>query len=100
MKRETAEKIAKDFLNQMNPEMWDGNGEKPESVNTKIWEYDLCEHDFLDVGIEYNNEEKTWEHCCEIVDKKSGLMTEILHGYGIDSYFNLADTIEDICQGY
>ena len=37
-------KIAKDFLNQMNPEMWDGNGEKPESVNTKIWEYDLCEY--------------------------------------------------------
>ena len=30
MKRETAGKIAKDFLNQMNPEMWDGNGEKPE----------------------------------------------------------------------
>lgn len=44
MKRETAEKIAKDFLNQMNPEMWDGNGEKPESVNTKISGYDLCEY--------------------------------------------------------
>ena len=40
------------------------------------------------------------EHCCEIVDKESGLMTEMLHGYGIDSYLNLADTIEDICQGY
>lgn len=34
MKRETAEKIAKDFLNQINPEMWDGNGKKPKSVNS------------------------------------------------------------------
>lgn len=100
MKRETAEKIAKDFLNQMNPEMWDGNGEKPESVNTKILEYDLCEYDLLDISIEYNNEDKTLEHCCEIVDKKSDLMIEVLHGYGIDSYLNLSDTIEDICQGY
>ena len=29
MTREKATKIVTDFLNDMNPDMWDGNGNKP-----------------------------------------------------------------------
>ena len=99
MTREKAEAIAKEFLRQNNPDIWDGTGEKPESFITTIWEYELNEYDFLDISMEYSVEDKCWIHRCEIVDKKSDTMTEILSGYGIDSYLNLADTIEDICQG-
>lgn len=33
MTREKATKIVTDFLSDMNPDMWDGNGNKPESFD-------------------------------------------------------------------
>ena len=48
----------------------------------------------------YCNEDDEWVHCCEIVDKSSDTMTEMLTGYGIDSILNLVDTILDLCKGF
>ena len=99
MTRERAEMIAKEFLHKMNPDMWNVIGEKPAAVNTKLWECELNSDDFLDISIEFDKKESLWVHRCEIVGKEDNTMTEFLSGYGIDSYLNLADTIEDICHG-
>ncbi len=100
MERQKAYDIANSFLTEINPDYWDGKGEKPSSFVELIWEYDLSEYDRLDISMEYSEEDKCWIHFCEIVDKKNNMMTEILTGYGIDSVENLTDTILDICKEY
>lgn len=52
----------------------------------------------LDISFEYE-ESDGWLHLCELREKASGDLLAMLHGYGIDSVPNLADTIEDICNG-
>lgn len=94
-----AKKIAENFLSRMNPENWDGVGEKPESFDTRIVTYDIDSYDVeLDISFEYDEDEKCWLHYCEVRDKASGDMVEPLHGYGVDSVQNLTDTILDICH--
>lgn len=44
MTREKATKIVTDFLNDMNPDMWDGNGNKPESFDEHAWQYPLTDN--------------------------------------------------------
>lgn len=100
MKREKAYEIANEFLKQMNPDLWDGNGEKLSTLNEVIWECELSEYDNLNISMEYSEEDRCWMHRCAIVDNKSDTMVEMLSGYGIDSIENLTDTILDICKGY
>lgn len=99
MTREKANIIANDFFKDMNHDFWNGNGKKPTSFDERIWEYELSEYDWLDISM-YCNEDDEWVHCCEIVDKSSDTMTEMLTGYGIDSILNLVDTILDLCKGF
>ena len=51
MTRQEAKKIAQTFLKQVNPYMWDGNGEKPKSVDTRICEIPLPGFVRLDLSI-------------------------------------------------
>lgn len=37
MTREKATKIVTEFLKDMNPNMWNGNGNKPESFDEHSW---------------------------------------------------------------
>lgn len=37
MQREKAAKIVTDFLKDMNPDMWNGNGNKPKSFDEHGW---------------------------------------------------------------
>ena len=99
MKRETAGKIAKDFLNQMNPEMWDGNGEKPESFDNRAWEYPLTNEVNLEITF-VNNEEDGWCHYCDLVCASDDASFDMLSGYGIDSVQNIIDTVLDLCRDY
>ena len=99
MTREKANIIANDFFKYLNHDFWNGNGKKPTSFDERIWEYELSEYDWLDISM-YCNEDDEWVHCCEIVDKSSDTMTEMLTGYGIDSILNLVDTILDLCKGF
>lgn len=48
MTREKATKIVTEFLKDMNPDMWNGNGNKPESFDEHSWGYSLTD----DVNLE------------------------------------------------
>ena len=107
--RAWAEKTARDFLSKANPTNWDGVGEKPKEFNChNYFTYDFgSPYVVLDISFDFYAEEdgeRMWCHCCEIVDKESFGCTdkveccEVLSGYGVDSYLNLADTILDICN--
>lgn len=98
MTREKASMIVNDFFKQMNPTFWNGEGNKPDTFDERIWEYELSEYDDLNICLYYDGTD--WVHCCEIVDRQSDTMTEMLTGYGIDSALNLVDTIMDLCKEY
>lgn len=100
MTRQKAEAIVNDFFKDMNPQFWNGEGEKPETFDERIWECDLGEYDWLDISMEYREEDGGWLYFCEIVDKKSDCLTECLSGYGIDSPLAMIDTVMDLCRGF
>ena len=100
---EKAEKIAKDFLEKMNPTNWNGKGRKPNSFDTRIMTYDIdsINGNELDISFDYIDDDgdmRGWTHYCELRDKKTGDLMIPLHGYGVDSFQNLVDTIMDICS--
>ena len=99
MKRETAEKIVKDFFNQMNPEMWSGNGNSPTSVDDRAWQYPLTNEVNLEITF-VNNEEDGWCHYCDLVYASDNTSFDVLSGYGIDSVQNIIDTVLDLCRDY
>lgn len=97
--REKAAEIARDFIAKANPTNWNGIGEEPAGFNQKVHTYgiDSVNGNVLDLSLEFD-EQDGWCHCCELVDKQSDCMIEMLHGYGIDSLQNLTDSILDICM--
>lgn len=99
MRYNKARKIAQDFMNDMNPSMWDGNSDIPSTFDNRCWEYDLSPDMRLDISFWHDNEDG-WYHCCELVDAASNEMVEILTGYGVDSIPNITDTIMDICRDF
>lgn len=104
MERTEAKIIAKEFIGEMNPDLWDGIGEKPDNLDTRIVTYDINSenNNELDISLELEDNPETgkkeWTHCCELRDKDNGELMEMQHGYGIDSVPNLTDTILDICR--
>lgn len=97
--RSKAEKIACEYLSWANPGNWDGNGKAPDDFKPQICTYDIqsVNNNELDISCEYDEETGCWEHYCELRDKDSGDLMIPLHGYGINSVNNLADTIMDVC---
>lgn len=104
MNQADAEKIAQQHLSKMNPDMWDGNGEKPKTFDSRIVTYQLSDGKELDISFEKDKspdtEDEAWEHYCELRDAESGDCLTPLHGYGVNSMQNLADTINDVCNGF
>lgn len=104
MKREDVEKIARHHLSKMNPDMWDGDGMEPKTFDSRIVTYQLSDGMELDISFEKDKNPDTkkneWEHYCELRYATNGDCLIPLHGYGIDSLQNLADTIDDVCSGY
>ena len=43
MKKVRVKLIVKEFYKQMNPDIWDGSGERPDSFDTHAWEYPLTD---------------------------------------------------------
>lgn len=91
-------KTAEQHIQKMNPSMWDGKGRKPKTFDTRIVTYSIDDDTELDISFELDEEE--WTHYVELRDRKTEALLNCLHGYGIDSIQNLADTIADICKGY
>ena len=99
MTRERANIIGNDFFRDMNPTFWNGYGDIPSSFDTRVWECPLQDGISLNITLEHNDIDG-WCHFCELVDDASNDMVECLSGYGIDSIFNLVDTIMDLCRAY
>ena len=91
MTKKDAENIAQDFFKRCNPEMWDGNGEQPMSVDERIYEVPLSDYTRLDLGIA--EDDNGWYHLCEIVDLEANEVIEIHSGDSIDSVEDMVDTI-------
>ena len=95
---ERAISIAQEHIQQANPSLWNGLSEQPIDFDSRIITYPIDGDTELDISFEYEKEDG-WLHFCELRDKQTGKLLDFLHGYGIDSPQNLADTIEDICYG-
>lgn len=99
MTRECADSIAKQFLQDMNSDMWDGKGRKPTTFDERTWECQLTEMVSLEIVFVYNDEDD-WCHCCDLVHKADNSSFDMLSGYGIDSVLNITDTIMELCREY
>lgn len=94
-----AMEIAQTHLHKANPSLWDGiTNMRPANFECRVITYPIDQDTELDISFEYEKNDG-WLHFCELRDKHSGELLDFLHGYGVDSPQNLADTIEDICFG-
>ena len=94
---DTATKIATDFLKDMNPDMWDGNGDKPKSFDERGWQYPLTDNVNLEITF-VNGKGDGWHHCCDLVHTSDDSSFGMLSGYGIDSKQNIIDTVLRLCR--
>lgn len=90
--------IAKKHIQRTNPSLWNGKDKRPADVDSRIVTYPINRDVELDISFEYE-EGDGWLHLCELRDRKTEELVNIMHGYGINSPQNLADTIDDICGG-
>lgn len=99
MTRERATKIVNDFFGEMNPTLWDGNSNKPETFDERPWQCELVDGINLEITFAYD-EEDGWHHYCDLVYTKDNSSFDLMSGYGIDSKLNVIDTVMDICRDY
>lgn len=90
--------IAREHIRQANPSLWDGRDQRPTDFDSRIITYPIDGDTELDISFEYEKDDG-WLHLCELRCRHTSELLNIMHGYGIDSPQNLADTIEDICEG-
>ena len=91
MIREKAKNIVDAFFKDMNPTLWNGKGNKPQTFKEQIWEFSLT--DSVSLEITFSQDDNEWNHYCGLVYTSSRESFDMLSGYGIDSPLNLVDTI-------
>lgn len=99
MTKEKATEIVSEYLKEMNPDMWNGNGNRPTSFDNRAWQYPLTNEVNLEITF-VNNEEDGWYHYCDLVYESDNSSFDMLSGYGIDSVQNIIDTVLDLCRDY
>lgn len=99
MTKEKATEIVSEYLKEMNPDMWNGNGNRPTSFDNRAWQYPLTNEVNLEITF-VNNEEDGWGHYCDLVYESDNSSFDMLSGYGIDSVQNIIDTVLDLCRDY
>lgn len=99
MTKEKATEIVSEYLKDMNPDIWDGNGNRPTSFDDRAWQYSLTNEVNLEITF-VNNEEDGWCHYCDLVYASDNTSFDVLSGYGIDSVQNIIDTVLDLCRDY
>lgn len=67
MKKTRVKLIVKEFYKQMNPDMWDGSGERPDSFDTHAWEYPLTDAVHLELAFGYDESDGGWKYFCDLV---------------------------------
>lgn len=96
MDNKKALEIANQFINEMNPTLWDGNEPMPQ-IDQRIWE-DNDTFDDISIQLSFtDNDIDVWCTYVELVDKVTDTMIECQTCYGIDSPQNIADSIMDLC---
>ena len=91
--------IATKHIQRMNPSHWDGQGEPPEDFDTMICTYSIDDDNELDISFEKDPEMGGWCHLCELRDKSTEELIDIMSGYTVGSQEAIADTIEELCGG-
>ena len=99
MKKINAMNIAYDFIKNMNPSFWDGNGNKPDSFKDYSRQYSLTIGINLEITFVYD-ELDGWHHCCDLVYESDNSSFDLLSGDRIDSIINITNTIMDLCKDY
>ena len=97
----TAREIARDFLSKMNPSGWNGIGDKPNDLDTRIITYKIDNDVELDLSIENiafeDDEDHEWTTCCELRWCDDGELLEIFSSDSICDEREIAFTIVDCC---
>ena len=97
--RDIALEIAEKHINEMNPDIWNGEYGVPSSFDERICTYEIgSDYAELDISFYYDKDEQMWCHYCELRDKATEELLQPISGYGIDSILNLADSIMDACN--
>ena len=101
MNNKKALQIAHEFLMYMNPDMWNGRGNKPDSLDERIYEPDEKFGNFhLEITFvgsdEYNGEDSGWYTYVDLVS--GGCSVDSSSCYGVDSPQNIADCILEVCK--
>ena len=104
MTHEKAHQIATQFMERMNPEMWDGEGEQPSSFNERKYEERIADNIWIEitfVGYKYGWEEEwRYETFVELVadsGQSYGRYTSISE---VNNVEGIADMIEYLCETY
>lgn len=101
MTEKRALEIANEFLSYMNPEMWDGYGDPPDSFDQRIY---VPEDRFgglriLHLEIVFIDKTKEGDGWCTYVDFCfDGCSIEQSSCYGVDSAQDIADCIMEVCK--
>ena len=97
----TAIEIAKDFLSKMNPSKWNGTGDKPSDLDTRIVTYKIDNDTEIDLSIENlafeDDEEPDWITCCELRWSDDEELLESFSSDSICEEKEIAGAIMDCC---
>lgn len=94
--RKYATAMANAYLQRMDPNNWDGRGDKPADVDTNTTSFDIPGDACRRMAISFDIDDGEWCHLCQLVDTQSKRVIEYEHGYGVDSVLNLTDNIMDL----
>lgn len=97
MTKEKAKLIADSFLDDMNPDLWNGEGNKPKSFNEMIWDYPISDTVNLEVTFGYD-ELDGWKYYCDLVYESDNSSFAEQSGYGINFPHNITNTILELCK--
>lgn len=81
----------------MNPDLWNGEGNKPKSFNEMIWDYPISDTVNLEVTFGYD-ELDGWKYYCDLVYESDNSSFAEQSGYGINFPHNITNTILELCK--
>lgn len=100
MKKVRVKLIVKEFYKQMNPDMWDGSGERPDSFDTHAWEYPLTDVVHLELAFGYDESDGGWKYFCDLVYSSDNSSFDMTSGHEINSPQNMINSVMQLCREY
>lgn len=100
MKKTRVKLIVKEFYKQMNPDMWDGSGERPDSFDTHAWEYPLTDAVHLELAFGYDESDGGWKYFCDLVHSSDNSSFDMTSGHEINSPQNMINSVMQLCREY